>query len=83
MALQEMSLQAYKSAAGITKLEIKRNASKGTWFAVTDTGHTLRVHQATDWATKPKSVVVLVPDGVLEDACLCPAGLGAPTVASY
>lgn len=78
-----MTVQAYKTAAGITKLDIKKNDAKGTWFAVTDKGSTLRVHQATDWATKPKSVVVLVPDGILEEACLCPAGLGAQTVASY
>lgn len=83
MALTQLTVAAFKQAADITKLDVLKNPKTDKWFAVADNGNTYRCHQATDWNTKPRNVVVLVEDGDLASACLCPSGLGAPVAASY
>lgn len=83
MALNQLSIAAFKQAAQISKIDVLKNPKTDKWFAVADNGKAYRCHQATDWNAKPRNVVVLVEDGNLESACLCPAGLGAPVAASY
>lgn len=83
MALKAITIAQFKTACGITRLDVLKNPKTEKWFAVDDKGNSYRCHQATDWSTKPRNVQVLVEDDDMDTACLIPSGLGATVAASY
>ena len=81
--IRNLSLDAFKQATGIRSFEIVQNPNTKKWFAAGDNGEYFKVHQATDWKTKPE-VVVLVEDCDLTKACIIPKSLlPSEAVATY
>lgn len=73
-----MTVTEFKAAFDCTKIDIVRNPNTNKLFASCNNGKTLRCKGDLDM-TLPISV--LVPDGVLEDACII-NGSGANIIGS-
>ena len=62
-----LTVAAFKQAVGATTLNVVRNPNTGKLFASADDGTNYKVQGDID---PQERMVFLVPDGVLEDACL-------------
>lgn len=90
--LKSISITEFREALGLGEKEgvdILLNKNTGKLFALAGT-ETFRVHQFGDITPEERQAkvkatskwVVLVEDGDLTEACIIPAGLGAPVLKS-
>lgn len=69
--LTNMSVAAFKNAIGASKIDILENPKTGKLFASADNGKNYKVQASIDFKT---SIVVLVEDGELDEACFINPG---------
>ena len=65
--LTNISVELFKPMIGCNTIKVIKNPKTNKLFASTDNGKILRVEQAID-VNKP--MVMLIPNGELENACL-------------
>lgn len=72
--LTTMSIGNFKEAVKATKIDILKNPNTEKFFAAGDNGKNYKVEQSIDFKAP---IVVLVEDGMLDEACFINQRAGA------